>query len=163
MSHFYPALKFVIIAIGILYLPAAQAETFSGKVVGVADGDTLTVLTASKQQHEIRLAEIDAPEESQPFGTTSKQSLLDLCFGKEAKVRPRATDRYKGTVARVTCAGIDANAEQVKRGMAWVHRRYAKDNKLYVLQHYARVAKRGLWSDPSAISPSAWRDQRKQM
>ena len=60
--------------------------------VAIADGDTLTVLTASRQQHEIRLAEIDAPEKSQPFGTKSKQSLSDLCFGKEAEVRPRATD-----------------------------------------------------------------------
>jgi endonuclease YncB( thermonuclease family) len=131
--------------------------------VGIADGDTLTVLTSSKQQHKIRLAEIDAPEKSQPFGVKSKQSLSDLCFGKEAEVTPRAIDRYKRTVARVRCDGVDANAEQVNRGMAWVYRKYAKDNNLYVLQHYAKVAKRGLWSDPSAIPPSAWRQQRKQM
>ena len=103
-------------------------------------GDTLTVLTASKQQHRIRLAEIDAPERSQPFGTTSKQSLSDLCFGKEAEVRPRAIDRYKRTVARVMCAGVDANAEQVNRGMAWVYRRYAKDHDLYVLEHVQKWA-----------------------
>ena len=65
-------------------------------------------------------AEIDAPEKSQPFGTTSKQSLSNLCLGKEAEVKPRAIDRYKRTVARVTWPGIDANAEQVNRGMASV-------------------------------------------
>jgi len=127
--------------------------------VGIADGDTLTVLTASKQQHKIRLAEIDAPEKSQPFGTTSKQSLSDLCFGKEAEVRPHAIDRYKRTVARVTCAGIDANAEQVNRGMAWVYRRYAKDHDLYVLEHGAKVGKRGLWADSSPTPPWQWRKQ----
>jgi endonuclease YncB( thermonuclease family) len=73
--------------------------------VGIADGDTLTVLTASRQQHKIRLAEIDASEKSQPFGTQSKQSLSDLCFGKEAEVRPRATDHYKRTIAQVTYWG----------------------------------------------------------
>ncbi|WON72762.1 thermonuclease family protein [Nitrosospira sp. Is2] len=57
--------------------------------MGIADGDTLTVLTASRQQHKIRLAEIDAPEKDQPFGTNSKQSLTDLCFGKEAEVIPQ--------------------------------------------------------------------------
>ena len=126
-------------------------------VVGIADGDTLTVLTASKQQHKIRLAEIDAPERSQPFGTKSKQSLSDLCFGKEAEVRPRAMDRYKRIVARVTCAGIDANAEQVNRGMAWVYRLYATDHDLYVLEHEAKVGRRGLWSDSAPTPPWAWR------
>ena len=125
--------------------------------MGIADGDTLTVLTAARQQHKIRLAEIDAPEKTSPFGTKSKQSLSDLCFGKEAEVRPRAKDRYKRTVARVTCAGIDANAEQVNRGMAWVYRRYAKDHDLYVLEHGAKAGKRGLWADSSPTPPWQWR------
>ena len=144
MQNFNAAFRFAIIATCTFYVSVAQAETFSGKVVGIADGDTLTVLTASKQQHKIRLAEIDAPEKDQPFGTKSRQSLTDLCFGKEAEVIPRAPDGDKRTVARVKCAGLDANAEQVNRGMAWVYRKYARDNNLYVLQHYAKVAKRGL-------------------
>jgi endonuclease YncB( thermonuclease family) len=93
MPHFNSALKFTLVALCGLYLSAAQAATFSGTVVGIADGDTLTVLTATKQQHRIRLAEIDAAEKHQPFGTRSKQSLSDLCFGKEAEVSPRVKDR----------------------------------------------------------------------
>ena len=69
MPHFTVALRFTLIAVCGIYLSAAQAASFSGKVVGVADGDTLTVLTASKRQHRIRLAEIDAPENAQPFGS----------------------------------------------------------------------------------------------
>jgi endonuclease YncB( thermonuclease family) len=136
---------------------------FLATVIGISDGDTLTVLNENKQQVKIRLAEIDAPGSGQPFGTKSKQSLSELCFGKQAEVVPRAIDHDKRTVARVKCAGVDANAEQVNRGMAWVYRKYAKDNKLYVLQHEAKAAERGLWSDWSPIPPSAWRQQRKQM
>jgi micrococcal nuclease len=136
---------------------------FVAIVIGISDGDTLTVLNENKQQVKIRLAEIDAPESEQPFGTKSKQSLSELCFGKQAEIVPRAIGRDKRTVARVKCAGVDVNAEQVSRGMAWVYRKYAKDNKLYVLQHEAKAAERGLWSGSSPIPPSAWREQRKQM
>ena len=157
MPPFNPALRLAIIAICSLHLSVAQAATFSGKVVGIADGDTLTVLTASKKQHKIRLAEIDAPEKHQPFGSKSKESLSDLCFDKEAEVTPFVKDRYQRIVARVKCAGVDVNAEQVNRRMAWVYRKYAKDHNLYVLQHDAKVAKRGLWGDPGPTPPWEWR------
>ncbi|PTR14478.1 endonuclease YncB(thermonuclease family) [Nitrosospira sp. Nsp2] len=130
---------------------------FLATVIGISDGDTLTVLNENKQQVKIRLAEIDAPEARQPFGSKSKQSLSELCFGKQAQIKPQVKDRYGRTVARVSCEGIDANAEQVNRGMAWVYRKYAKDHALYVLQHDAKVEKRGLWSDPSPTPPWEWR------
>jgi endonuclease YncB( thermonuclease family) len=90
-----PSVKFIIIAACALYLSPVQAKTFEGKVVGVADGNTLTVVTRSKRQHKIRLAGIDAPEKQQPFGKRSRQSLSDLCFGKQAEVTTCAVDRYK--------------------------------------------------------------------
>jgi endonuclease YncB( thermonuclease family) len=157
LTRLYAVFSLIIGASFAFYVSAAQAEPLNGKVVSIADGDTLTILTASNQQHKIRLADIDAPEKRQPFGTKSKESLSDLCFGKEAEVIPRAIDRYKRTVARVKCAGLDANAEQVNRGMAWVYRRYAKDHDLYVLEHGAKLDKRGLWADSSPIPPWLWR------
>jgi endonuclease YncB( thermonuclease family) len=90
--------------------------------VSVHDGDTLTVLMAQRQIR-IRLTEIDAPELGQPFGTRSKQSLSELCFGKTAELAIRSHDRYGRTLAQVTCAGTDANAEQVRRGYAWTYTR----------------------------------------
>lgn len=135
---------------------------FLATVIGISDGDTLTVLNESKQQIKIRLAEIDAPEKYQPFGTKSKQSLSDLCFGKKAEIAPQAKDRYKRTVARIKCDGVDANAEQVRRGMAWVYRKYARDHDLYVLEHNAKVEKRGLWSEPSPIPPWELRGNRRK-
>jgi endonuclease YncB( thermonuclease family) len=91
---------------------------FLATVIRISNGDTLTVLNKSKQQIKIRLSEIDAPEQHQPFGTRAKQSLSDLCFGKQAEIIPQVIDRYKRTVAKVKYEGVDANAEQVSRGMA---------------------------------------------
>lgn len=133
------------------------SAVFLATVVGISDGDTLTVLKQDKQQVKIRLAEIDAPEKNQPFGTRSKQSLSDLCFGKRANVIPHTKDQYKRTVARVICDGIDANAEQVSRGMAWVYKTYARDQNLYRLQSEAMTARRGLWSHPSPTPPWEFR------
>ena len=98
-----------------------------------------------------------APEKKQAFGTRSRQSLGELCHEKRAEVRVIDVDRYKRIVRRVSCAGVDANAAQVRRGMAWVYDRYAKDKTLYRLQDEARSGGRGLWRDPRAISPWTWR------
>lgn len=151
------ALRFATIALCACYICLAQAETFLATVVGVADGDTLTVLNSERQEIKIRLTEIDAPEKHQPFGTRSKQSLSDLCFGKQAEIVSKAKERYGRTVARVKCAGLDANTEQVKRGMAWVYVRYVTDQNLYVMQQEAKAAKRGLWADTSPTPPWEFR------
>lgn len=130
-------------------------------VVAIADGDTLTCLTDSREQVKVRLAEIDAPERKQAFGTRSRQSLGELCHEKRAEIRVVDRDRYGRTVGRVSCAGVDANAEQVRRGMAWVYDRYARDKTLYPLQHEARDAGRGLWADKQAMAPWEWRQARR--
>lgn len=130
---------------------------FTGKVVAVADGDTLTVLRG-QEQIKTRLVEIDAPEKAQAFGNRAKQSLSDLCLGKIATLADQGKDRYKRTLARITCDGIDANEEQVRRGMAWVYRKYApKDSPLYAIERDAREGMRGLWIDPAPVPPWEWR------
>ncbi len=81
------AMKFlVLIALIFGVAVSVHADTITGRVVGVADGDTVTVLATNHQQHKIRLAGIDAPEKTQPFGTRSKQDLSDLVFNKEVRV-----------------------------------------------------------------------------
>ena len=106
----------------------------------------------------MRLTDIDAPELRQPFGTRSKQSLSELCFGKMAALDVRGQDRYKRTIAQVTCDGTDANAEQVRRGYAWTYIRYAPTGSpLHAMQDEARTAHRGLWADPAPIPPWDWR------
>jgi endonuclease YncB( thermonuclease family) len=131
-------------------------------VVDVSDGDTLTVL-AAKTPTRVRLDAVDAPETKQAFGRRSRQSLAELCAGKVARVAERGKDRYGRTVGRVDCANVDANSEQVRRGMAWVFDRYAPARSpLYRLQNEARIERRGLWADPTPVAPWDWRAARRR-
>ena len=127
------------------------------------DGDTLTLLDDSKTQVKIRLAEIDAPESRQPYGSRAKQELSGLAFGRSAAVQVQDMDRYGRTVGRVTIDDVDVNAEMVRRGAAWVYRKYAKDQSLFTIEEQARDAKAGLWSLPEAdqIPPWEWRKMSK--
>ncbi len=135
------------------------AATITGRVVGIADGDTITVLDAGLQQHKIRLAGIDAPEKKQAFGERSRQNLAAMVFNKTVNVESNKQDRYGRTVGKVMINGIDANLEQVKAGMAWWYREYAKeqsfdDRHLYEqAEGKAQLIRAGLWSDKSAIPP----------
>jgi endonuclease YncB( thermonuclease family) len=91
---------------------AAQPQTITGKVVGVSDGDTITVLDDQKRQHKIRLDGIDAPESNQDYGSRAKQSLSDLVFGKTVTVTSAKRDRYGRVLGQVLCDGKSANIEQ---------------------------------------------------
>jgi endonuclease YncB( thermonuclease family) len=141
----------------------AYAQVYEGKVVSVLDGDTLIVLTPEKRQIKVRLVEIDAPEKSQAYGQRSKQSLSELVFGKQIRVKQQDRDRYGRVVGRVYVGGLDINAEQVKRGMAWVYRKYARDQALFSLEQEAKNVKRGLWSDPHTIPPWEYRHDGKRI
>jgi endonuclease YncB( thermonuclease family) len=136
---------------------SAYAQIYEGRVVGVLDGDTLVLLTPQKRQVKVRLAQIDAPEKSQAYGERSKQSLSDLVFGKQVHVEQQDKDRYGRVVGRVHIEGLNVNAEQIRRGMAWVYRKYAHDQVLFALEQEVKNAKRGLWSDPHAIPPWEYR------
>nr|WP_275983128.1 thermonuclease family protein [Propionivibrio soli] len=134
-------------------------------VVAITDGDTVKTRCATAGRYEqitIRLAEIDAPEKRQPFGEKSRQSLAELCFGVEAEIRAQTTDRYGRTVARIVCRGRDANAEQVRRGMAWVYDRYVTDRGLYGLQEAAQRSRVGLWREADPMPPWEWRRERRK-
>ena len=126
-------------------------------VVGISDGDTLKVRCADQPQMTIRLTEIDAPENAQPFGRRSKEMLSELCFRKQAEVRPLTRDRYRRTVARVTCAGTDANAAMVRAGMAWAYTKYLTDPQIRALENVARREHVGLWADARPVPPWEWR------
>ncbi len=129
-------------------------------VVGVADGDTLTVRCGTPgtyEQVKIRVAEIDAPEKNQAFGQSSKQHLSDLCFQQQATITPRTKDRYGRTVARVQCQGEDANAAMVRAGLAWAYTKYLTDPEIKRLEAQARAERVGLWADADPVPPWEFR------
>lgn len=138
---------------------APAIRILEGKVVGVADGDTITVLGADNRQTRIRLQGIDAPESRQAFGQASKQNLSDLIFGRQVVVEYEKTDRYGRTLGKVLTGGHDVNLEQVKAGLAWHYKYYQdeqspNDRRLYAdAETEARSARRGLWAEPGPIPP----------
>jgi len=138
--------------------PAANVQ-FSGKVIAVADGDTLTVLTDANRQVRVRLTEVDAPEGGQAWGQRSKQALSSLVFSKRVLIKPAGEDRYGRTLGRIYVGSLDVSAELVRSGSAWAYRAYLTDKALISLETQARSARRGLWSMPLAqvIAPWDWR------
>ena len=139
--------------------PAVFAADLNGRVVGISDGDTFTLLTSDKRQVKIRLAEIDAPESGQPYGNKSKQALSGLIFGKDVRVVVQTTDRYGRTVGRPYVGNIDVCEELVRVGAAWVYKQYVVDRSLFDVEKEARAAERGIWglSELEQIEPWNWR------
>jgi len=156
-SHGYENTALSVLILSIIGFNPSVSYADDARVVSVHDGDTLTVLV-EKQQVKVRLADIDAPELRQPYGSRSKESLAALCFHEAAKLVQTARDRYGRAVGRVECRGMDASVHQVATGMAWVFPRYApKDSPLYRLEADAKSARRGLWEDSGAVPPWEWR------
>ncbi len=137
-------------------------EALSGIVVGVADGDTLTVLV-DRSPRKVRLWGIDAPEKDQPFGTRSKQALALAVAGKAVVVQVRGSDRYGRTVGWVRVGDAAVNLDQVRNGMAWWYEQYApKATDLAQAQQQARAARKGLWVDPAPTPPWDFRRAKRQ-
>jgi endonuclease YncB( thermonuclease family) len=134
------------------------AEQFTGKVVGILDGDTISVLRGGKAV-KVRLHGVDTPEKAQAFGTQARKFTGDLAFQRDVTVQIRATDRYGRLVGEVLLPdGRNLNQELVKAGMAWWYRQYApNDTTLAQLEAEARTARRGLWVDAHPVPPWQWR------
>lgn len=146
----------------LLCLPVSASD-FSGKVVGITDGDTITILMPDSQTYRVRLAEIDAPERGQPFGSRSTQILKSLIAGKHIAVRSQGRDRYGRVIGRLYFENTDINREMVRKGAAWVYRKYMTDQSLLKDELRAASTQQGLWALPSAerIPPWEWRQNKR--
>ena len=146
-----------------LVVSSAFAVQLTGRVVSIADGDTITVLDTANQQHKIRLAGIDAPEKKQPYGQRSKLHLASQVFNRQVTVEWDKTDRYQRIVGKVLVNGSDAKLEQLRAGMAWWYEKYRKEQSPADQRRYrdaeqlARQQKVGLWQDLDPTPPWDWR------
>jgi endonuclease YncB( thermonuclease family) len=144
----------------------AQADVLTGRVVHVADGDTLTVLDATNTQQRIRLAGIDAPEKGQAFGDASRKYLAGLVAGQRINVEWHKHDRFGRIVGKVLRDGTDVCLEQVRAGMAWHFKKYQheqtpEDRGVYAeTEDRARAGKAGLWRDSRPLPPWEFRKQK---
>ena len=138
---------------------SAFSQTYTAKVVGVTDGDTIKILK-DKQQIKIRLYGVDTPEKKQDFGSKAKQFTSYLLFGKIVTVKEFDKDRYGRTIALIYINGKCLNEELVRNGFAWVYTQYCKESfclKWPEYQEQAKQSKRGLWSQKNPVPPWEFR------
>lgn len=163
--------------LGMLSLPLFAHADFTGKVVAVADGDTITVLRG-QEQVKVRLSGIDAPERKQPYGERARQSMINLVFGKQVFVEERKLDRYGRTVGLVRVAPndckksdcaktLDSSMAMLTTGLAWHYKRFEAEQPEEERGQYsfaedeARAKKAGLWRDSNPVAPWDWRAEKK--
>ncbi|TLD71548.1 hypothetical protein FEM03_08105 [Phragmitibacter flavus] len=155
--------RLALTALMVLWLVPANAAEYSvtGKVVGVHDGDTITIVDEDKVQLKIRLASIDAPESAQPFSAASKKALSDMVFGKRVRVDVQGNDRYRRAIGDVYVGKKWVNLALVEQGMAWQYLQYSKDPELRAAEQRARELKLGLWQDKKPTPPWLWRKAKR--
>lgn len=148
---------------------ALASGSYQGEVVGVSDGDTLKVLDAERQQHKVRLAFIDAPEKSQPYGMAAKKALSDKVYRQVVQVEVQDKDRYGREVARIWLGDTDINAAQLAEGWAWHYRQYAKKGQSAAdyardeaAEQQARDERRGLWAGDDPEPPWDYRRAKRE-
>lgn len=155
----------------------AEVQRVDARVVGVQDGDTVTILAEGNARHRVRLAGIDAPELGQPFGRRARESLSELVFAQPVRVEWRKRDPFGRLVGTLwvappdaPCRGsaecpatLDAALMQLERGHAWWFRRYANEQppeervRYEAAEREAREQRLGLWRDRDPLAPWAWR------
>lgn len=131
----------------------AAVRQIVGKVVGVTDGDTITVYTGGGKPVKVRLDGIDAPESKQDFGDAAKRHLSGLVYGKAITVEVTGRDKYGRTLGLVMASGQNINRTMIADGFAWHYKRYNSDPDLADLEKSARAAGRGLWAMRNPMPP----------
>ncbi len=157
----FAATTAVLLLAGLVFAaPPKVVEEFSGKVIGVTDGDTIKVLV-NKETVKVRLEGIDAPESGQSYGKKAKEALAEIVAGKTVTVKKTGTDKYQRTLGIVIVGDVDANAKLVEDGWAWHFKKYNDEERLAKLEDAARKLKRGLWADEKPLAPWEYRARQK--
>ena len=156
LRHGLKIIQFIVFTLFTVFLLSSSGLAWSGKCVGISDGDTISVMHDGKAE-KIRLDGIDCPESAQPFGRKAKQFTSNFAYGKTTEIVPLDTDHYGRTIAKVFIDGQCLNAELLKAGFAWHYKKYSSSKDLALYETRARAEKLGLWSDSNPIAPWDWR------
>ncbi|WP_223559716.1 thermonuclease family protein [Chryseobacterium lathyri] len=147
----------------LLCFPLLFFSQTTAKVVGISDGDTITVLLDGNVQKKLRLAEVDCPENRQPFGKNAKKFTSDQVFAKQIRFIETNKDRYGRSVAKIYYDnGKYLSAEIIKAGYGWWYYSYSKNADLGKMQETAKNKKLGLWQDKKAVSPWDFRKEQRE-
>lgn len=151
-----------IIAVAFCFNFPAYADSYTAKVVGVSDGDTIKVFHDGIVT-KVRLANVDCPEHNQDFGQKAKQFTSDYVFNKNVVIDGKSIDRYHRTIGEVSPLDktVDFSHALVANGLAWVYRQYCRDASFYPLENAPRMQHAGLWSQPNPEPPWEFRKHEK--
>lgn len=138
-----------------------QAVNFKARVIGIHDGDSITVLTGENEQMKIRLEGIDCPELKQAYGQRARLATSELCFGKEVRIELKGKDRYGRILAYIYVGKMCVNKELLQQGMAWHFKKYNHDAELADLEVQARKSKLGLWAQKDPVAPWEFRKKKQ--
>jgi len=152
--------RYLFAALLITTMPVS-AEVITCRVIGIADGNAFSCRTAEGQRLRVRMAEIDAPDLKQPYGSQARQTLSSHVFGKDVFLTIKGRDEQGRTLARVRAGDVDVNSDMVRTGTAWAYRGQLNDRTLLDLEAVAREFKRGIWSLHKSEQQPPW-EWRKQ-
>jgi len=155
--------KDIFIYLLLLLLIPSLSFAWQGKVVGVSDGDTMTVMHDGRGE-KIRFYGVDCPESHQDFGQKAKKFTSSMVFGKVVDVEPVVTDRYGRTVGLVKIDGKYLSEEIIRAGLGWVYTKYCDKpfcSGWKKLEAQARQNKSGLWTMPNPVPPWEFRRGKK--
>lgn len=139
------------------------AQTYSGRAVKVADGDTFTLLLPNNTTIRVRLFGIDCPEKGQDFSSVAKDFTKTYLQNKTVTVQQKDIDRY-GRVVAITFAGLEKqslNEALLRNGLAWHYTHYDKNPNWSALEHEAKMQRKGIWKLPGAIAPWQFRAEKR--
>ena len=157
------SIRFLTAWLALLAALPSQAESISGRIVSIIDGNTLLLVDAMNTQHPIGLAGADSPERGQDFGPQARSKLAAMAFNRQASADCQRRDHNQRQICLVRVAGMDVGLEQVRAGLAWWDRQYAGQQTSQERASYeqaefdAKTHRRGLWNSKNPVAPWEWR------